>query len=120
MGGAQVMRLFLLGLVNAYNYLLGFIGSTFSLLWGLIGLSIGGGLVWLCLAVLQTTYNHGLRLSLITLTVLLILFFGLRFLHRLMRAVPGFLPPGIRTYAPGDAHFAKVKDVRRSGLLKKR
>ncbi len=114
------MRLFLLGLISTYNFLLGFIKSSLSVLWGLVGVAIGCWILNGCAHALQTTKDHESRFWIIGTMALIVLFFGLRFLHRVMRALPGFLPPGVRTYAPGDARFAKGKDLRRSGLLRRR
>lgn len=114
------MRLFLLRLVSAYNFALSFLGSTFSVLWGLVGLTIGGCIVYWLIGLLSGSKNDDGRLWIIGFIAASVLFFGGRFLHRVMRAVPGFMPPGVRTNAAGDARLARMKDVQSSGLWRRR
>lgn len=114
------MRLFLLRLVSAYNFALSFLGSTFSVLWGLVGLTIGGFVVYGLILLLGGTNDRDASLWIIGFILVTVLFFGGRFLHRFMRALPGFMPPGVRTNAAGDARMARIKDVQSSGLWRRR
>ncbi|MBV8654071.1 MAG: hypothetical protein JO255_21610, partial [Alphaproteobacteria bacterium] len=77
----QDFRTFLLGLVSAYNFALSFLGSTFSVLWGLVGIAVGGFVVLVLVRMLQHTQDRDIRLWTIGLLVVAILFFGGRFLH---------------------------------------